>query len=170
MGIVAFARTTCKTRLMHKIFILDWWWCSCHTVIPVMTGAFLSVPSCHWCAPMSLPPSYMLVNHGPSQQNCKEEYKPWKCCATARYYASHTRRPSFQRGSPAKLQQAIGPREDLLTVIRRRILLWCGHVSHSLGLVKTIWLGTMKRGGRQGRQKKWEDNIRKWKGLEFAKS
>ena len=29
----------------------------------------------------------------------------------------------------------------------------------------------MKGGRRQGRQKKrWEDNIRKWAGLEFAKS
>ena len=29
----------------------------------------------------------------------------------------------------------------------------------------------MKRGRRQGRQKKrWEDNIRKWTGLEFGKS
>ena len=31
--------------------------------------------------------------------------------------------------------------------------------------------GTVKRGRRQGRQKKrWEDNIREWIGLEFAKS
>ena len=30
---------------------------------------------------------------------------------------------------------------------------------------------TVKGGRRQGRQKKsWEDNIRKWTGLEFAKS
>ena len=33
----------------------------------------------------------MLVNHGPSQQSSKEEYKPWKWGATARYYASHTK-------------------------------------------------------------------------------
>ena len=32
-------------------------------------------------------------------------------------------------------------------------------------------LGTVKGGRRHGRQKKrWEDNIRKWTGLEFAKS
>ena len=30
---------------------------------------------------------------------------------------------------------------------------------------------TVKRGGRQGRQRKrWEKNIREWTGLEFAKS
>ena len=30
------------------------------------------------CAPLSHPSSCMLVNHGPSQQSSKEEYKPWK--------------------------------------------------------------------------------------------
>ena len=31
--------------------------------------------------------------------------------------------------------------------------------------------GTLKGGRRQGRQRKrWEDNIREWTGLEFAKS
>ena len=40
---------------------------------------------------MSHPSSCMLVNHGPSQQNSKEEYKPWKWGATARYYTSHTK-------------------------------------------------------------------------------
>ena len=41
----------------------------------------------------------------------------------------------------------------------------------SSGLAKTIVQGTVKGGRRQGRQKKrWEDNIREWRGLEFAKS
>ena len=44
-------------------------------------------------------------------------------------------------------------------------------VSRSSGLVKTILQGTVKGGRRQGRQgKRWEDNIKEWKGLEFAKS
>ena len=43
-------------------------------------------------------------------------------------------------------------------------------VSRSLGLAKTISQGTIKGGRRQGRQRKrWEDNIREWTGLEFAK-
>ena len=71
----------------------------------------------------------------------------------------------------AKIQQAIGPREDLLTTVKRRKLQWYGHVSRSSGLAKTILQGTMKGGGRQGRERKrWEDNIREWTGLEFAKS
>ena len=70
----------------------------------------------------------------------------------------------------AKIQQTIGPHEDLLTVVKRRKLQWYGHLSHSSGLAKTILQGTMKEGRRQGRQRKrWEDNIREWTGLEFAK-
>ena len=38
------------------------------------------------------------------------------------------------------------------------------------GLAKTILQGTVRGGRRQGRLKKrWEDNMRKWTGLEFAK-
>ena len=46
----------------------------------------------------------------------------------------------------AKIQQAIGPHEDLLTVVKRCKLQWYGHVSHSLGLTKTILQGTVKGG------------------------
>ena len=71
----------------------------------------------------------------------------------------------------AKIQQAIGPHEDLLTTTKRRKLQWYGHVSRSSGLAKTILQSTVKGGRRQGRQRKrWEDNIREWTGLEFAKS
>ena len=71
----------------------------------------------------------------------------------------------------AKIQQAVGPHEDLLTIIKRCKLQWHGHVSCSSGLAKTILQGTVKGGRRQGRQKKrWEENIREWTGLEVAKS
>ena len=71
----------------------------------------------------------------------------------------------------AKIQQGIRPHEDPLTMVKRCKLQWYGHVSHSSGLAKTILQGTVKGGRRQGRQKKrWEDNIRDWTGLEFAKS
>ena len=56
-----------------------------------MIGVFLSAPRYDRCAPLSHPSSCMLVNHGPSQQSSKEKYKPWKCGATARYYAPHTK-------------------------------------------------------------------------------
>ena len=70
-----------------------------------------------------------------------------------------------------KIQQAIGPHKDLLTIVKRRKLQWYGHVSCSSGLAKTILQGTVKGGRRQGGQRKrWEDNIREWTGLEFGKS
>ena len=62
----------------------------------------------------------------------------------------------------AEIQRAIGPHEDLLTIVKRRKLQWCGHV---------ILQGTVKGGRRQGRQsKRWEDNMREWTGLECVKS
>ena len=71
----------------------------------------------------------------------------------------------------AKIQQAIGPHKDLLTIVKRRKLQWYGHVSRSSGLAKTILQGKMKGERRQGRQRKrWEDDIREWTGLEFGKS
>ena len=44
----------------------------------------------------------------------------------------------------AKIRQAIGPYEDLLTIEKRRQLQWYGHVSRSSGLAKTILQGTVK--------------------------
>ena len=59
-----------------------------------------------------------------------------------------------------KIQQAIELHEDL-TIVKRHKLKWCGYVSRSSGLAKTILQGTMKGRRRQGRQKKrWEDNTR----------
>ena len=68
----------------------------------------------------------------------------------------------------AKIQRAIGPQEDLLTIVKRRKLQWYGHVSRTSGLAKTILQGTVKEGRRQ--KKRSEDNIKEWTGLEFANS
>ena len=46
----------------------------------------------------------------------------------------------------AKIQQAIGPHEDL-TIVKRRKLQWHGHVCRPSGLAKIILQGTVK-GGR----------------------
>ena len=71
----------------------------------------------------------------------------------------------------AKIQQAIGPHEDLLTIVKRHKLQWFGHVSRSSGLAKTILQDTVTGGRRQGGQRKrWEDTIREWTGLEFGRS
>ena len=80
-------------------------------------------------------------------------------------------RPFTNEVVRAKIQQAIRPHEDLLTIVKRRKVQWYGHVSRWAGLAKTILQGTVKGGRREDRQrKKWEDNINGWTGLEFAKS
>ena len=77
---------------------------------------------------------------------------------------------SYKEEVHAKIQQAIGPHEDLLITAKRHKLKWYSDVSHSSGQVKTILQGTVKGRRRHGRQgKRWEDNIREWTGLEFAK-
>ena len=38
----------------------------------------------------------------------------------------------------AKIQQAIGPHEDLLMIVKRRKLQWYGHVSRSSGLALSL--------------------------------
>ena len=80
-------------------------------------------------------------------------------------------RPCYQREVRAKIQQAIGAHEDLLTIVKRRKLQLYGRVSRSSGLAQTILQGTVKGGRRQGGQRKrWEDNVREWTGLEFGMS
>ena len=88
-------------------------------------------------------------------------------CLTHNSYKDHVTNEEVR----AKIQQAIEPYEDLLTIVKRRKLQWYGHVSRSSGLPKTILQGRVKGGRRQGRQRKrWGDHIREWIGLEFGKS
>ena len=54
----------------------------------------------------------------------------------------------------AKIQQAIGQYEDL-TIVKRHKLQWCGHVSRSSGLAKTILQGTVK--GEESKADKGRD-------------
>ena len=85
-----------------------------------MRGVFLSVHRYVWCAPLSHPSFCMLVNHGPSQESSKEEYKPWKWGATARFLHISYRDHITNEEVRAKIQQAIGPHDDLLTIVKRR--------------------------------------------------
>ena len=65
----------------------------------------------------------------------------------------------------AKIQQACGPHEDLLTAVKRHKLQWYGHVSHSSGLAKTILQGTVKEGedkADRGKGGKTSGNEQAW--------
>ena len=78
-------------------------------------------------------------------------------------------RPCYQPGSPC--QDSAGNRTTRRPPDHCKETMWYGHVSCSSGLAKTILQSTVKGGRRRGRQRKrWEDNIRGWTGLEFAKS
>ena len=91
-------------------------------------------------------------------------------CDNEDNYNSYKNHVTNEEGR-TKIQQAIGPHEDLLTIVKRHKRQWYGHVSRSSGLAKTILQGTVKGGRRQsGQRKRWEDNIREWTGLEFGKS
>ena len=46
----------------------------------------------------------------------------------------------------AKIQQAIGPNKDFLTIVKRLKLKWYEYVSCSLCLIKPILQGTVKGG------------------------
>ena len=69
-------------------------------------------------------------------------------------------RPCYQRGNPYKIQQAIGPHEDLLTIVKRRKLQWYGHVSRSSDLAKNHLARHSERGKktRQTEEKVGREN------------
>ena len=69
----------------------------------------------------------------------------------------------------AEIQQAIGPNDDLLTIVKRRKLQCI--VKSPVHQVKTILQGKVKGRRKRGRQwNRWEDDIGEWTDLEFAKS
>ena len=75
-----------------------------------------------------------------------------------------------QRGSHAMIQQTVGLREGLLTIVKTQTeVVWTCLPFIRSG--QNHLARQSKRGRRQGRQKKrWEDNIKEWTGLNFAKS
>ena len=64
----------------------------------------------------------------------------------------------------AKIHQAIGPHEDLLTMVKRRKLQWYGHVSRSLDVAKTILIRNSER-WKKTRQTE-EEVARQYQGLD----
>ena len=66
----------------------------------------------------------------------------------------------------AKIQQAIGPHEDLPTIVKRSKLQWYRHVSRSSGLAKTILQDTVKgeedKAGRGRGGKTTSENGQAW--------
>ena len=70
-----------------------------------------------------------------------------------------------------RVSTAIGPHDDLLSIVKTRKLRWYGHVAQATGLANTIMQGTVPGGRRRGRPKKcWHDNIKEWTELSLAKT
>ena len=66
----------------------------------------------------------------------------------------------------SRIQEAIGPYEELLTTVRKRTLRWFGHVVRGGGLANTFMQGTVPGKRGRGRPKAgWGDSIRRWTGL-----
>ncbi|KAJ8362161.1 hypothetical protein AAFF_G00391040 [Aldrovandia affinis] len=53
-----------------------------------------------------------------------------------------------------RISQAIGRHDDLLTIMKKRKLRWCGHITRSSGLAKTILQGTVQGGRKRGDKRK----------------
>ena len=60
--------------------------------------------------------------------------------------------------------------DELLTLVEKWKLRWFGHVSMFSGLAKTILQGAVKGKRKCAHRKRWEDNIKKWTGMDFASS
>ena len=70
-----------------------------------------------------------------------------------------------------RVRAAIGPHDDLLSIVKTRKLRWYGHVTRATGLANTIMQGTVPGRRRRGRPKKcWHDNIKEWTELPLAKT
>ena len=64
------------------------------------------------------------------------------------------------------IKEAIGPYDELLSIVKKRKPRWYGHVMRSTGLSKTILQGTVEGTRRRGGQRRrWEGDITKWTGL-----
>ena len=111
----------------------------------------------------------MLVNHGPSQQSCEERIPAMEMKYFRKMlhilYKDHVTNEKVC----AKIQQATGPHEDLLTIVKRRKL--SGMDMSPVHQVCQNHLARNSEREENTRQtQRWEDNIKEWTGLELAKS
>ena len=110
-----------------------------------MTGVFVLVQRYDGCVPLSHPSSCMPVNHGLPQLSSKRiQAMEMRCYRKVLriLYKGHVTNVELL----AKIQQAIGPHEDLLTIVKRRKLLLYRHTSRAS---KTILQGIVKGGRKQ---------------------
>ena len=69
----------------------------------------------------------------------------------------------------SRISTTIGAHDNLLRIVKKRMMTWYGQVTRSTGRAKAILQVTVPGGRQRGRQKKrLEDNIKEWTGLSFT--
>ena len=79
-------------------------------------------------------------------------------------YKDHVTKEEFR----AKIQQATGPHEDLLTTVTRQTAVVLSCLPFIRSGQNQIARHSEKRKKKGRQRKRWEDNIGDWPGLEFA--
>ena len=75
------------------------------------------------------------------------------------------------RISEKRLAAAHGSYNNLLNIVKKRKMMWYGHVTRSSGLAKPILQGTIsRRKWKDWLKKRLKNNIWQWTGLFFTKS
>ena len=79
---------------------------------------------------------------------------------------SFTRKHEENDWVRSKISFLVRAQEPLPATVKRRKLVWFGHVTHHGSLSNTIPQGTLESGRRRGRQRKcWMDNVKEWTSL-----
>ena len=69
-----------------------------------------------------------------------------------------------------RIQNATGGHDDPLTTVKKQKFRWYGHISRSSDMAKAVLQRAVKGARRKGRQKRWDNNIKEWTGMEFGDS
>ena len=105
----------------------------------------------------------MPVRAGPLQQNSKQGYYRNFLNIS---YKNHVMNEKVRD----RIQKTLVVHDNLLTMVKKRKLRWYRHSSISSGMATTILQGTVKGKRRRRRQKRWENNIKEWTGMECGDS
>ena len=132
-----------------------------------MIGVFLSVPRYNWCAPLSHPVCLWIMD--PQSRAAKKNMSHGN--EVLMQDAMHLiQRPCYQRGSLCQDQADNWTtwRPDHRKEMQTEVVWTCLLFIRS---GQNILQDTVKGGRKHGRQKKrWEDNIKEWTWVEFARS
>ena len=121
-----------------------------------------------WCGRSSYPPFFMPMRAGPWQQKSREGSNPLRWDAIRNFWTFPAKTMWRTKEVRNKIQNATGVHDNLLIMVRKWKPKWYGHISRPSGMAKKILQDTLKGARRRGRQNKsWDENFKKWTGLEI---